>query len=92
MTNLPSSNLSSIYSLLTSFAKLDNFWELFDRTYRTQYDPIAAQTLHFEWQAGNFQKFPSIAITSQQALGNAIAAYDKNTSTIFISVGNLLGS
>ena len=41
---ISSSSLVSVYAQLTSFAKLENFWSLFDTVFGSSYDFATATT------------------------------------------------
>jgi hypothetical protein len=84
-TKLLSFSLAPVYALLTDFAQLDNFWDLFERALGRQYDSISAASLRSQWLAGDFREFPPIEVVSSQVLGNANGAYAISTNTIYLS-------
>ena len=45
-----SSDFSSVYAQLTSFAKLENFWSLFDTAFGSSYDFATAASFRSQWQ------------------------------------------
>ena len=84
-TKLSSFNLAPVYALLSDFAQLDNFWDLFDRALGTQYDSISAVSFRSQWLAGDFREFPPIEVVSSQVLGSVSGAYAISTNTIYLS-------
>jgi len=84
-TKLSSFGFAPVYALLTDFARLDNFWDLFDRALGRQYDSISAASLRSQWLAGDFREFPPIEVVSSQVLGNANGAYAISSNTIYLS-------
>jgi len=78
------SALSLAYDQLSNFAGLENFWNLFDTAFGTQYDYLTAFTLKSQWLAGDFSLFPTIEVVSDQVLGTANGAYGSN-NTIYVS-------
>ena len=45
-----SSDFPSVYAQFTSFAKLDNFWSLFDTAFGSSYDFATAASFRSQWQ------------------------------------------
>ena len=44
------SDFYSVYVQFTSFAKLDNFWSLFDTAFGSSYDFATAASFRSQWQ------------------------------------------
>ena len=85
MSNSSVPSLLSVYAQLTSFAKLENFWSLFDTAFGSSYDFATAATLRSQWQSGNFSQFPQIEVVSSEVLGSAKGAYAISTNRIYLS-------
>jgi hypothetical protein len=64
---------------------LENFWNLFDTAFGTQYDYLTAFTLKSQWQSHDFSSFPQIEVVSSDVLGTARGAYAISTNTIYLS-------
>jgi hypothetical protein len=79
------SSLSLVYDQLSNFASLENFWNLFDTAFGTQYDYLTAFTLKSQWQSHDFSSFPQIEVVSSEVLGTARGAYAISTNTIYLS-------
>ena len=80
-----SSSLASVYDQLTNFAKLENFWSLFDTAFGSSYNFATAASLRSQWQSGNFSQFPTIEVVSSDVLGSAKGAYAISTNKIYLS-------
>ena len=80
-----SSDFSSIYAQLTSFAKLENFWSLFDTAFGSSYDFATAASFRSQWQSQDFSLFPQIEIVNSDVLGSAKGAYAISTNRIYLS-------
>ena len=78
-------DFSLIYAQLTNFAKLSNFWSLFDTAFGSSYDSAKAAEFKSQWQSGNFSQFPQIEIVSNNVLGSAKGAYAISTNKIYLS-------
>jgi hypothetical protein len=85
MSNSSVPSLLSVYDQLTSFAKLENFWSLFDTVFGSNYDYILAARLRSQWQSGNFSHLPTIEVISDEILGNARGAYASSTNVIYLA-------
>jgi hypothetical protein len=79
------SALTLTYNQLSTFAGLENFWNLFDTAFGTQYDYLTAFTLKSQWQSHDFSSFPQIEVVSSDVLGTASGAYAISTNTIYLS-------
>jgi hypothetical protein len=79
------SALSLAYDQLSSFAGLENFWNLFDTAFGTQYDYLTAFTLKSQWQSHDFSSFPQIEVVSSDVLGTANGDYATSTNKIYLS-------
>ncbi|MEH1830010.1 MAG: Calx-beta domain-containing protein [Nostoc sp.] len=96
------SNLIKPFFTLTSnqlgaFSSLENFWDLFDIAFGTQYDRTVARTVRSQLQASDFSQLPQVELVSNNILGNTNRTYavSKNTNkeTIFAnSVSNVESS
>ncbi|WP_177176280.1 M10 family metallopeptidase C-terminal domain-containing protein, partial [Trichormus sp. NMC-1] len=85
MNTLPTSILALTYQHLSAFAGLDNFWNLFDTTFGTQYNRSVAEILRLQWQVGDFSQIPQIEILDSSILGTANGAYATSTNKIYLS-------
>jgi hypothetical protein len=77
--------LTLTYNQLSTFAGSDNFWNLFDTTFGTQYDHTVAVTLRTQWLSGDFSQLPQVEILDNSTLGNANGAYATSTNKIYLS-------
>jgi len=84
MSNVSVSSLASVYDQLTNFAKLENFWSLFDTAFGSSYDFAIAASLRSQWQGGNFSQFPQIEVVNSDVLGSAEGAYAISTNRIYL--------
>ena len=82
---MSSFSVSSVYAQLTSFAKLENFWSLFDTAFGSSYDFATAASFRSQWQSSNFSLFPQIEVVSSDVLGSAKGAYGISTNRIYLS-------
>jgi hypothetical protein len=64
---------------------INNFWQVFDSAFGTQYNRSAAEILRLDWQGGNFSQLPQIEVVSNTILGNANGAYSTSTNKIYLS-------
>jgi hypothetical protein len=85
MISFSSFDFSSVYAQLTSFAKLENFWSLFDTAFGSSYDFATAASLRSQWQSQDFSLFPQIEVVSGDVLGTANGAYAISTNRIYLS-------
>jgi Ca2+-binding RTX toxin-like protein len=85
MTSLSASSLTSLYNQLADFANSDNFWEIFNLAFGTQYDLTLAQLLRSQWQNGIFSQLPQVEVISSSILGYARGAYASSNNTIYLS-------
>ena len=79
------SALTLAYDQLSNFAGLENFWNLFDTAFGTQYDYLTAFTLKSQLQSHDFSSFPQIEVVSSDVLGTAKSAYAISTNKIYLS-------
>ncbi|MBS9391304.1 MAG: hypothetical protein HEQ33_21370 [Dolichospermum sp. WA123] len=77
--------LTLTYNQLSTFAGSDNFWNLFDTAFGTQYDHTVAVTIRTQWLSGDFSQLPQIEILDNSTLGNANGAYATSTNKIYLS-------
>ena len=85
MTNLLQATLNKTYNQLKNFAGLNDFWNLFEIAFGTQYDHTVAINLRSQWLAGDFSSFPQIEILDSSILGNASGAYGTSTNKIYLA-------
>ncbi|WP_413171899.1 glycoside hydrolase family 9 protein [Anabaena azotica] len=77
--------LTLTYNQLSAFSGLDNFWQILDTAFGTQYNRSFAENLRLQWQAGDFTQLPQIEILDHSILGNANGAYASSTNKIYLS-------
>ncbi|MBK1990921.1 hypothetical protein A0J48_026000, partial [Sphaerospermopsis aphanizomenoides BCCUSP55] len=85
MNTLLNDALTLTYNQLSAFSGLDNFWQVFDTAFGTQYDHSAAEILRLQWQAGDFSQLPEIEIIDSSILGGANGAYASSKNKIYLS-------
>ena len=85
MTNLLQTTLNKTYNQLKNFAGLNDFWNLFEIAFGTQYDHTVATNLRSQWLVGDFSSFPQIEILDSSILGNANGAYGTSTNKIYLA-------
>ena len=85
MNTLFNSALTLTYNQLSTFADLDNFWNLFDTAFGTQYNRSGAEILRLQWLSGDFSQVPQIEILDSSLLGTANGAYASSTNKIYLS-------
>jgi Ca2+-binding RTX toxin-like protein len=92
MNILLNSALTLTYNQLSTFADLDNFWNLFDTAFGTQYNRSGAEILRLQWLSGDFSQVPQIEILDSSILGNANGAYASSNNQIYLSANFLATS
>ncbi|OBQ33098.1 MAG: hemolysin, partial [Anabaena sp. CRKS33] len=85
MTNLLQATLNKTYNQLKNFAGLNDFWNLFEIAFGTQYDHTVATNLRSQWLVGDFSSFPQIEVLDSSILGNASGAYGTSTNKIYLA-------
>jgi hypothetical protein len=85
MNTILNSALTLTYSQLSTFSGLDNFWQVFDTAFGTQYNRSAAEILRLQWLSSDFSQLPQIEILDNSTLGNANGAYATSTNRIYLS-------
>jgi Ca2+-binding RTX toxin-like protein len=85
MTNLLQTTLNKTYNQLKNFAGLNDFWNLFEIAFGTQYDHTVATNLRSQWLVGDFSSFPQIEVLDSSILGNANGAYGTSTNKIYLA-------
>jgi hypothetical protein len=85
MTNLLKTTLNKTYNQLKNFAGLNDFWNLFEIAFGTQYDHTVVTNLRSQWLVGDFSSFPQIEILDSSILGNANGAYGTSTNKIYLA-------
>jgi CSLREA domain-containing protein len=92
MNTLLNSALTLTYNQLSTFADLDNFWNLFDTAFGTQYNRSGAEILRLQWLSGDFSQLPQIEILDSSILGGANGAYASSNNKIYLSANFLATS
>ncbi|MCM0593060.1 MAG: Calx-beta domain-containing protein [Gloeotrichia echinulata DEX184] len=77
--------LNPIYNQLSDFSGLENFWNLFETAFGTEYNHTVAANLRSQWQAGDFSQFPKVEVILSDSLDNANGTYDSSTNKIYLS-------
>ncbi|XHR85236.1 MAG: beta strand repeat-containing protein [Gloeotrichia echinulata GP01] len=77
--------LNPIYNQIGDFSGLENFWNLFETAFGTQYNHTVAANLRSQWQAGDFSQFPKVEVILSDSLDNANGTYDSSTNKIYLS-------
>jgi hypothetical protein len=85
MNTILNSALTLTYNQLSTFSGLDNFWQVFDTAFGTQYNRSGAEILRLQWLSGDFSQVPQIDILDNSTLGNANGAYATSTNKIYLS-------
>jgi hypothetical protein len=78
-------SLSQTYRELTTFAGLDDFWNLFDTAFDVKYNRDVATSLRSQWLSSDFSQIPQIEVLDSTILGNAKGAYSTTTNKIYLS-------
>ena len=89
MNTLPADILTQTYKQLSTFASLENFWDVFNTAFGTEYNRRAAGNLRSQLLSGDFSQFPQIEIIDSSILGNANGAYAISNNKIYLSEGFL---
>jgi CSLREA domain-containing protein len=92
MNTVLNSALTLTYNQLSTFAGLDNFWNLFDTAFGTQYNRSGAEILRLQWLSGDFGQLPQIEILDSNILGGANGAYASSNNKIYLSANFLATS
>ncbi|MBS9395042.1 MAG: hypothetical protein HEQ29_18585 [Dolichospermum sp. LBC05a] len=92
MNTILNSALTLTYNQLSTFAGLDNFWQVFDTAFGTQYNRSGAEILRLQWLSGDFGQLPQIEILDSSILGNANGAYASSNNQIYLSANFLTTS
>jgi len=92
MNTILNSALTLTYNQLSTFSGLDNFWQVFDTAFGTQYNRRAAEILRLQWLSGDFSQVPQIEILDSSILGNANGAYASSNNKIYLSANFLATS
>ncbi|MCS6282959.1 MAG: hypothetical protein HUM72_20535, partial [Dolichospermum sp.] len=85
MNTILNSALTLTYNQLSTFSGLDNFWQVFDTTFGTQYNRSGAEILRLQWLSGDFSQLPQIEILDSNILGGANGAYASSNNKIYLS-------
>ncbi|OIP72721.1 MAG: hypothetical protein AUK43_02470 [Oscillatoriales cyanobacterium CG2_30_40_61] len=54
--------LTQTYNQLSNLADSDNFWQVLETAFGTQYNQSAAETIRFQWQNHDFSQLPQVEI------------------------------
>ena len=92
MNTILNSALTLTYNQLSTFSGLDNFWQVFDTAFGTQYNRSGAEILRLQWLSGDFGQLPQIEILDSSILGNANGAYGSSNNKIYLSANFLATS
>ena len=92
MNTILNSALTLTYNQLSTFSGLDNFWQVFDTAFGTQYNRSGAEILRLQWLSGDFSQVPQIEILDSSILGNANGAYASSNNQIYLSANFLTTS
>ena len=85
MNTILNSALTLTYNQLSTFSGLDNFWQVFDTAFGTQYNRSGAEILRLQWLSGDFGQLPQIYILDSNILGGANGAYASSNNKIYLS-------
>ena len=91
MNTILNSALTLTYKQLSTFAGLDNFWQVFDTAFGTQYNRSGAEILRLQWLSGDFSQF-ALEILDSSILGGANGAYAGSNNKIYLSANFLATS
>ncbi|MEA5579672.1 S8 family serine peptidase [Anabaena sp. UHCC 0451] len=84
MNPLLNSVLSLTYNQLCDFSNSNNFWQVFNTAFSTQYNRSIAEILRLQWESSDFSQLPEIELISSDILGNANGAYAISTNKIYL--------
>ncbi|WP_242027345.1 Ig-like domain-containing protein [Sphaerospermopsis sp. FACHB-1094] len=85
MNILLNSVLPLAYNQLINFANKNNFWQVFDTAFGTQYNRSLAEILRLQWEVGDFSQLPQIEVLDSSILGGANGAYASSKNKIYLS-------
>ncbi|MDM3859923.1 MAG: sodium:calcium exchanger, partial [Aphanizomenon gracile PMC644.10] len=85
MDFLINSALTLASNQLKYFSRLNNFWQVFDTAFGTQYNRSLAEILRLQWETGDFSQLPQIEVLDSSILGGANGAYASSTNKIYLS-------
>jgi hypothetical protein len=85
MNTILNSALTLTYNQLSAFSGLDNFWQVFDTAFGTQYNRSGAEILRLQWLSGDFSQLPQVEILDSSILGGANGAYASSNNKIYLS-------
>ncbi|MFN4877109.1 MAG: cadherin domain-containing protein [Aphanizomenon sp.] len=83
--NILNSVLPITYNQLIDFANKNNFWQVFDTAFGTQYNRSLAEILRLQWETGDFSQLPQIEVLDSSILGSANGAYASSENRIYLS-------
>ena len=92
MNTILNSALTLTYNQLSTFSGLNNFWQVFDTAFGTQYNRSGAEILRLQWLSGDFGQLPQIEILDSNILGGANGAYASSNNKIYLSANFLATS
>ena len=85
MNFLINSALTLASNQLKYFSRLNNFWQVFDTAFGTQYNRSLAEILRLQWETGDFSQLPQIEVLDSSILGSANGAYASSENKIYLS-------
>ncbi|MDM3851696.1 MAG: sodium:calcium exchanger, partial [Aphanizomenon gracile PMC627.10] len=85
MNFLINSALTLASNQLKYFSRLNNFWQVFDTAFGTQYNRSLAEILRLQWETGDFSQLPQIEVLDSSILGSANGAYASSKNKIYLS-------
>ena len=85
MNFLINSALTLASNQLKYFSRLNNFWQVFDTAFGTQYNRSLAEILRLQWEAGDFSQLPQIEVLDSSILGGANGTYASSKNKIYLS-------
>jgi Ca2+-binding RTX toxin-like protein len=92
MNTILNSALTLTYNQLSTFSGLDNFWQVFDTAFGTQYNRSGAEILRLQWLSGDFSQLPQVEILDSNILGGANGAYASSENKIYLSANFVVTS
>jgi hypothetical protein len=76
--------LTAVYEQLADFANQNNFWNIFNTAFGTNYDRSLVETIRLRWANRDFSQIPAIRVLDS-GMGNILGAYASSTDTIYLS-------
>ena len=82
--NNQASALTAVYEQLADFANQNNFWNIFNTAFGTNYDRSLVETIRLRWANRDFSQIPAIRVLDS-GMDNILGAYASSTDTIYLS-------